>query len=87
MKPDFLALSQVEMNEKKQSLLDLVVTKDNVGEAFWYVYTGIFVSSLVFFYLASRKCVQDVDTIKKNYEDYMRENEKSPESESTNNTG
>jgi len=79
MKPDFLALSPVEMNEKKQSLLDLVVTKDNVGEAFWYVYTGIFVSSLVFFYLASRKCVQDVDTIKKNYEDYMRENEKNPE--------
>jgi hypothetical protein len=27
--------------EIKQKLLDLVVLKDNIGEAFWYLYTSI----------------------------------------------
>jgi hypothetical protein len=67
MKPEILSLPPSDLDAVKQELLNLVITKDNVGEAFWYVYTGILVSSIVYYYLASRKCFQDVETIKRNY--------------------
>lgn len=40
----------------KNALFDLVVFRDNVGEGFWYVYTGILVSCIVQFQLASFNC-------------------------------
>jgi len=86
MKPETLSLAPSDLDAVKQQLLDLVITKDNVGEAFWYVYTGILVSSIVYYYLASRKCFQDVETIKKNYQNYMNEHETQSPTEDTTNT-
>lgn len=40
----------------KQKLFDLVVTRDNVGESMWFIYTGILVSSIVQFQIASSSC-------------------------------
>jgi len=62
-------------NEIKQELLDLVVLKDNVGEGFWYLYTGILVSSIVYYNLSSNGCVKDVATLKKEQEDYLKKQE------------
>lgn len=61
--------------EKKQSLLDAVLLKDNIGEAIWYVYTAILVSSIVYYNLATRGCVQDIQEIKANREKYLKEQE------------
>jgi len=62
-------------NDIKQELLDLVVLKDNIGEGFWYLYTGILVSSIVYFNLSSNGCVKDVATLKKEQEEYLKKQE------------
>jgi len=59
----------------KQELLDLVVLKDNIGEGLWYIYTGILVSSIVYYNLSSRGCVKDVATLKKEQEEYVKKQE------------
>jgi hypothetical protein len=63
---------QVEIDNKAQ-LLDLVVLKDNIGEAFWYVYTAILISSVVYYNLASRGCVKSAAQIKAGYDKYQED--------------
>ena len=41
-------------SEKQQELFDLVVTRDNVGEAMWFIYTGLLVVSIVQLKIATR---------------------------------
>jgi hypothetical protein len=60
---------------KKQGLLDAVILKDNIGESIWYVYTAILVSSIVYYNLAMRGCVKDIEDIKANREKYLKEQE------------
>jgi len=62
--------------ENQAQLLELIVLKDNIGEAFWYVYTAILISSIVYYNLANRGCVPSVSQIKANYDKYMTDNEK-----------
>ena len=59
----------------KQELLDLVVLKENIGEGHWYLYTGILISSIVYYNLSSSGCVKDVATLKKDQEDYIKKQE------------
>jgi hypothetical protein len=59
----------------KQQLLDLVVQRENIGEALWYIYTAILVSSIVYYNLDTRGCVKDVNSIKAEYDDYMKQQE------------
>ena len=58
----------------RDELLKLVVTRDNVGEAFWYFYTGILVISIIQYYILSRGCLSDAATMEKNYQKFL-ENE------------
>lgn len=59
----------------KQELLDLVTLKDNIGEGLWYIYTGILVSSIVYYNLSSNGCVKDVATLKQEQADYVKKQE------------
>jgi hypothetical protein len=68
-----------ENNELKTQLLDLVVLKDNIGEAFWYVYTAILISSIVYYNLATRGCVKSVDQMKQEHDDYIQQQEAAAE--------
>lgn len=43
-------------NYLKQKLFNLVVARDNVGESMWFIYTGILVSAIVQFQIASFSC-------------------------------
>ena len=63
----------------KQELLNLVVLKDNIGEAFWYVYTAILISSIVYYNLATRGCIKSVDQIKSEHDTYIKEQEAAAE--------
>ena len=54
----------------KQKLLDVVVTRDNIGEAMWYIYTAILLISIVQFKLVSHGCSQNADTVMANYSLY-----------------
>lgn len=70
----------------KQELLDLVVLRDNVGEALWYIYTAILVSSIVYYNLATRGCVKDVNAIKSDYDEYLKEQEETDKKTKINNS-
>jgi hypothetical protein len=70
----------------KQELLDIVVLRDNVGEALWYIYTAILVSSIVYYNLATRGCVKDIKTIKANYDEYLKDQEVTEKKEELNNS-
>jgi hypothetical protein len=70
---------------KKQSLLDLVVLKDNIGEAMWYTYTAILISSIVYYNLATRGCIKDVNQIKQEHDDYIKQQEETQQQEELNN--
>ena len=56
-------------------LLNLVSLKDNIGEAFWYIYTAILISSIVYYNLATRGCVKSVDQIKADRDTYIQQEE------------
>jgi hypothetical protein len=75
-----------KQTEIKQKLLDLVVLKDNIGEAFWYVYTAILISSIVYYNLATRGCVKSVDQLKSDHEAYVQAQEEALKQEEINNS-
>jgi len=75
-----------ENGEIKQQLLDLVVLKDNIGEAFWYVYTAILISSIVYYNLATRGCVKSVDQIKSEHDEYIQQQEAAAQQQELNNS-
>ena len=70
----------------KQKLLDLVVLKDNIGEAFWYVYTAILISSIVYYNLATRGCVKSIDQIKADHDAYIQQQEEANKQQELNNS-
>jgi hypothetical protein len=62
-----------QANEKRNELFELVVTRDNIGEAMWYIYTGILITSIVQLKIATRGCVSDPAQMAKNYQNYLTE--------------
>ena len=60
---------------KRNQLFDLVITKDNIGECMWFLYTGILVTSVVQLKISSRGCANNVKTMEANYQKF-RDNEK-----------
>lgn len=61
--------------ELKKSLFELVVTRDNVGEAMWYLYTGFLLVSLVQLKISTRGCKSNTTTMTQNYQAYQKEQE------------
>jgi hypothetical protein len=64
-------------NEKRNELFELVVTRDNVGEAMWYMYTGLLIASVVQLKITTRGCAVNPKQMAKNYQNYVAEQEKS----------
>ena len=56
----------------RDELLKLVVSRDNVGEFMWYLYTGVLVMSIVQYYILSRGCLSDAATMEKNYQKFLQ---------------
>ena len=84
MKPNITGDIEIE---NQAQLLELIVLKDNIGEAFWYVYTAILISSIVYYNLANRGCIPSVSQIKANYDKYMTDNETNNTTGTTGTTG
>ena len=55
----------------KTKLFDLVVTRDNIGEALWYMYTGILLTSIVQMKVATNTCVSSPQTMEQNYQKFV----------------
>ena len=62
-----------EAELKRNELFELVVTRDNIGEAMWYIYTGILITSIVQLKIATRGCITDPAQMAKNYQNYLTE--------------
>jgi len=50
----------------KQQMLNLVIYRDNVGEAVWYIYTGLLLSTILKYNINNRGCVKSVAQIQSN---------------------
>lgn len=64
-------LESAETLAKQQALLDLVVIRDNIGEAFWYIYTAILLISIVQFNITTQPCSTDPNILQNKYTDYL----------------
>jgi hypothetical protein len=79
MKPQYQSDSPLSDN-KRNELFELVVTRDNVGESMWYIYTGLLIASIVQLKIATRGCITDPNQMAKNYQKYI-ETEKNAKKE------
>ena len=70
MKPKYQSDS-TETTNKQAELFELVVTRDNVGEAMWFIYTGILLTSIVQLKISTRGCVTNPATMEKNYQQFL----------------
>jgi hypothetical protein len=70
MKPQYQT-DGPQSDEKRNELFELVVTRDNVGEAMWYIYTGFLITSIVQLKIATRGCVTNPTQMAKNYQKYV----------------
>jgi hypothetical protein len=53
-------------SDLKQQMLNLVIYRDNVGEAMWYIYTGLLLSTILKYNINNRGCVKSVSQIQSN---------------------
>lgn len=60
----------------KNDLFELVVTRDNVGEAMWYIYTGILLTSIVQLKITTRGCTSNPKTMEANYQKFLDQEQK-----------
>ena len=60
-----------DMAEKQQALLDIVVLRDNIGEACWYIYTAILLISIIGFKIANKACEIDPKVANAKYDQYL----------------
>ena len=80
--------SSTETIKLRDELFNLVVTRDNIGESLWYVYTGLLLTSIVQLKITSRGCASNPKTMQQNYQKFLdKEDEaKAKQEQSTNTT-
>jgi hypothetical protein len=61
----------LETSDIRNKLFDLVVTRDNVGESMWFMYTGILITSIVQLKMTTRGCITNAKTMEKNYQAFL----------------
>jgi len=64
-------LNSVSMNDKQDELLKLVVSKDDIGEGFWFGYTAIVLITMVQYYLTTVDCNKSVDIMQQEYQKFL----------------
>lgn len=61
--------------ELQQKLLNVVVLRDNVGEAAWYIYTAILLTSIVQYNISTRACKPDLASLNANQQIFQEKQE------------
>jgi hypothetical protein len=79
---DQQGMLNTEGTSLKNSLFDLVVTRDNVGEAMWYIYTGLLLTSLVQLKIVTKGCASNPKTMEQNYQKFLESEKISKEKKS-----
>jgi hypothetical protein len=57
----------------KQQLFELVLSRDNVGEAMWYIYTGVLITAIVQLKITTAGCVNTASTQQANLQQYQQQ--------------
>jgi hypothetical protein len=60
-----------ETDDIRNQLFDIVVTRDNVGESMWFMYTGILITSIIQLKMTTRGCLTNPKTMEKNYQEFL----------------
>jgi len=55
----------------RNELFEVVTTRDNIGEAMWFVYTGILLCSIVQLKINTRGCTSSPETMERNYKAFL----------------
>ena len=55
----------------RDKLFELVVTRDNIGEMMWYIYTGLLITSIVQLKITTRGCSSNPKTMEQNYQKFL----------------
>jgi hypothetical protein len=71
MKPQYQQ-DPAATDEIQQKLLSLVVLRDNIGEAMWYIYTAILLTSIVQYKIATQGCSPDLASLNENQEIFQQ---------------
>jgi len=62
-----------EGSTMREKIFDLTVTRDNIGEALWFIYTGILIISVVQMKIVTRGCQSSVAAMQQNYQQYKQQ--------------
>jgi len=62
-----------ETHSLKEQLLNLVVMRDNIGEALWYSYTALLLISVVQYNLTVRGCIRDPQAMAEQHQEFLDE--------------
>ena len=73
MKPKYRDNNSEETKDIRKQLFELVVTRDNIGEALWYIYTGLLLTSIVQLKITSRGCATNPQTMEANYAKFQEQ--------------
>ena len=68
-----------ETEKIKNELFEIVVTRDNVGESMWYMYTGLLLTALVQLKITTRGCINNPKTMEENYKKFQEAEQKAKE--------
>jgi hypothetical protein len=63
----------------REKLFKLVITRDNVGEAMWYIYTGLLVTSIVQLQISAKGCKTSIKTMEQNYGNFKEKESQAAE--------
>ena len=66
----------------RDELFEIVVTRDNVGEAMWYMYTGLLLTALVQLKITTRGCASNPKTMEANYQQFKNADQKANQQKS-----
>lgn len=68
-----------ETDKMKNDLFEIVVTRDNIGEAMWYIYTGLLLTSIVQLKITNRGCASNPKTMEANYQKFLEQEQAAKE--------
>jgi len=83
---DQYQIESPEAYKMKNDLFELVVTRDNVGESMWYIYTGLLLTSIVQLKITSRGCSSNPKTMEANYQKFLEQEKASKEKQQSGQT-
>lgn len=75
-----------ETDNIKNQLFELVVSRDNIGEAMWYMYTGLLLTSIVQLKITTRGCTSNPQTMEANYQKFLQQEQQQKQSEANSST-